>query len=424
MLEQEMTGPAGNVGVRESPSLSLSKLGEMARQAYEQKRAKDCLDLTRAILLIDPENAEAQIMRSAVRQEMHQDLENARSLLRNAHLKDNPEKHLNVNHPPAGDAIDEDPEAAGSQTLHSESELSAPSAEPAVVGEETFVASAAASGVESDAPAGTVDEPVGIGRRGRLKRAFGRAGVLVFVGLLVVVGLPKLRSKTSPVEVPLAAGASAGSLESRDISQNIPVAATGAEFYDGEEYYDVKDMAALAAAASPLVAAPAPSTSERNSTLKPSAENDQPAAGQVSKLRDRSSVDPVATGTLAVSSPSPVEIYLDDQFLGTSPVSLQVPAGAHTVEYRHGNLRKRLTHVVNGDETTKVAVTFDVTLQVNARPWAEVFLDGVERKPLGQTPLSGVRIPIGSVLVFQNPEFQVKRYRVTGKETGIQIVFP
>jgi hypothetical protein len=195
------------------------------------------------------------------------------------------------------------------------------------------------------------------------------------------------------------------------------------EYYDGEEYYDVKDMSAMAAASSPLTLAPSPSVPERSSTPKPAAESDQPASIQVAKLRDRP-VEPVATGTLAVSSPSPVEIYLDDEFLGTSPVSLQVPAGVRTVEYRHGNLRKRMTHVINSDETTKVAVTFDIAIQINARPWAEVFLDGVERKPLGQTPLSGVRIPIGSVLVFQNPEFQVKRYRVTGKETGIQIVFP
>jgi len=40
------------------------------------------------------------------------------------------------------------------------------------------------------------------------------------------------------------------------------------------------------------------------------------------------------------------------------------------------------------------------------------------------TPLSGIRVPIGSMLVFRNPQFQPKRYRVTGNETGIQIVFP
>ena len=55
---------------------------------------------------------------------------------------------------------------------------------------------------------------------------------------------------------------------------------------------------------------------------------------------------------------------------------------------------------------------------------SDVFVDGAERKPLGQTPFSGVRVPIGAVLVFENPGFQGKKYRVTGNETGIQIVFP
>ena len=45
-------------------------------------------------------------------------------------------------------------------------------------------------------------------------------------------------------------------------------------------------------------------------------------------------------------------------------------------------------------------------------------------KPLGQTPMSNVRVPIGGILVFQNPKFPTKRYRVTGTESTIQIVFP
>jgi len=69
-------------------------------------------------------------------------------------------------------------------------------------------------------------------------------------------------------------------------------------------------------------------------------------------------------------------------------------------------------------------ITFDITVQINARPWAAVSQEGIESKDLGQTPLSGVRVPIGSMLVFRNPQFQPKRYRVTGNETGIQIVFP
>jgi hypothetical protein len=131
-----------------------------------------------------------------------------------------------------------------------------------------------------------------------------------------------------------------------------------------------------------------------------------------------------ATGILAVSSPGSVDIYENDAYLGSVPVSLELSAGEHTLEYRHGSLRKTLTHVINRNETVKATVLFDVTVQVNSRPWSEVFLDGVERKDLGQTPLSGVRVPIGGVLIFENPQFQAKRYRITGNETGIQIVFP
>ena len=69
-------------------------------------------------------------------------------------------------------------------------------------------------------------------------------------------------------------------------------------------------------------------------------------------------------------------------------------------------------------------VTFDVPVQINARPWAQVFIEGSQRQPLGQTPLSDVRVPIGSLLVFENPNFQGKSYRVTGKETEIRMTFP
>ena len=119
-----------------------------------------------------------------------------------------------------------------------------------------------------------------------------------------------------------------------------------------------------------------------------------------------------------------MDIYKAGVYLGSVPVSLELPAGTHTLEYRHGNLLKNVTHIINSNETTKAMITFDVKVQINSKPWAEVFLDGVEKKALGQTPLGGVQVPIGSVLVFENPRFQSKKYRVTGKETGIQIVFP
>jgi hypothetical protein len=131
----------------------------------------------------------------------------------------------------------------------------------------------------------------------------------------------------------------------------------------------------------------------------------------------------VVGGTLAVSSPTSVDIYKDDAYLGSAPVSLELSPGTHTLEYRHGSLRKNVTHLISSNETTRAMITFDVTVQINSKPWAEVYLDGLEKKALGQTPLSGVRVPIGSILIFENPQFQTKRYRVTGSER-IQNVFP
>jgi hypothetical protein len=61
--------------------------------------------------------------------------------------------------------------------------------------------------------------------------------------------------------------------------------------------------------------------------------------------------------------------------------------------------------------------------QVNAKPWAQVFLDGTPRRALGQTPLSGVTVPMGGVLIFENPNFTSKSYRITDKDSAIQVDF-
>ena len=54
MSHKDSTDPIGHLEVTELPNGNLSKLTELARQAYEQKRTKDCLDLTRTMLLLDP----------------------------------------------------------------------------------------------------------------------------------------------------------------------------------------------------------------------------------------------------------------------------------------------------------------------------------------------------------------------------------
>jgi len=356
MSQKESTGPIMDLETSESANENVSRLAELARQAFEQKRTKDCLDLTRAILLIDPDHAQAQSMRSALQSEMHRDLENARAFLRQASSQD---------------------------SVQGNSQADATLPEPEHRAEETVLVPGARRYF----------------RYHLQRRWVMRVGMVLGVGI-IFASLPRPRSRPTPVEAaPLKVSA-----PQADPLPSSPAEATAASA-------QITDLPTVEQALAPVRSAP----------VAPQAPS--PAPDPASKLPDKKAVAPV-NGTLAVSSPTSIDIYKDDTYVGSAPVSLDLPAGSQTLEYRHGNLRKFVTHVINGNETTKAMITFDVTVQINSRPWAEVFLDGIDTKDLGQTPLSGVRVPIGGVLSFQNPQFQTKKYRVTGNETGIQIVFP
>ena len=371
MPQTETTGPAGDLEVHESPNRNLCKLIEQARQAYEQKRTKDCLDLTRAILLIDPDNAQAQSLRSSMQSELHRNLENVSAFRRQAQSKEKPEKQSE----PSRTAV------PGNVELDSESN--------------------SAALIEATSP---LAEAPNDSRRMLKIGALLRATVLVLLSATVlsisVVSLMKPATTPKPV-APLRASTPANSSEQ---IQNVNA--------PEPELWLTNSIETVPEPTPP--AAENPSTTYRSSAVVP-------PPGPVAK--EPQPMIAAAAGTLAVSSQTSVDIYKDDAYLGAAPVSLELPAGTHTLEYRHGSLRKYVTHVINSNETTKTMITFDVSVQINSKPWAAVFIDGVEKKALGQTPLSGVRVPIGSVLIFENPRFQTKTYRVTGNETGIQIVF-
>src|SRR5262249_23044712 len=64
---------------------NLAKLAERAHRAYERRETKECLDLTRAMLLIDPENVDALRMRLSIQSDLQRDLESTRALFRQPH---------------------------------------------------------------------------------------------------------------------------------------------------------------------------------------------------------------------------------------------------------------------------------------------------------------------------------------------------
>jgi hypothetical protein len=367
MSQKEMTETLGHQELSESSIGNLSRLAGLARQAYEQKRTKDCLDLTRAILLVDPDNADALWMRSSVQSQIRQDLEYAHAFLLQAQSKDSPE------------------EEAVTAPVHAVMRL--------------------------DSEGEDIVRRVGQDPPGSVTRWEWIAG-LVVLGLVLGSFLMVLIESRPAQPLQKVSGLDGSKPTAK---ANIPEAGTSAP--------PAEPGSAPVADPEPLPTAVAipPAVDQR---LTANQSSGFPLSAPRPIAKQELPIVAAAMGTLAVSSPTSVDIYEGDQYLGSAPVSLALSAGMHTLEYRHRNLRKTITHGIYPNETARAMVAFDTTVQINSRPWAEVFLDGADRKDLGQTPLSGVRVPIGSVLIFQNPQFQPKKYRVTGNETGIQIIFP
>src|SRR5262249_35859239 len=122
-----------------------------------------------------------------------------------------------------------------------------------------------------------------------------------------------------------------------------------------------------------------------------------------------------AEGSLAIGAAIPVDVYMGGKHLGRAPLTLYLPPGLQTLENRYDGLQKMVSHSIKSNETTRATIGFESTVQINARPWAEVSIEGPQGKDLGQTPLSNVTVPVGGSLVFRNPSFPEKRYRVTSK---------
>jgi hypothetical protein len=294
-----------------------------------------------------------------------------------------------------------DPESEEARTLLSEVERSAPSVPsdpptppqpplPLVVDEQPVTAVTLA--------------PVRLHDATRRQRWIPWGAVIISVALAVAI-LPLLRLWSVPV-----GGASALPVPAR-VSEPAPVRST--------------DVAPVETSVEPpadaLSAPPVPSALPVADAKAPPRD---PVASQATQRPQPEVIVTEPGGKLAISSPTTVEIFLGDQHIGSAPITIDISPGTYTFEYRHDGIVKTTTHVVKSNETTRAMISFDVPVQINARPWADVFIEGTELKPLGQTPMSNVRVPIGGVLVFQNPKFPPKRYRVTGRESSIQIVFP
>lgn len=371
----------------ESVAAGMVGLLYLAREAVEEKRHKQCLEATKAILKIDPEHKEARKIQSAVRTELDQQFIDAQTLARDAQQNDD-----RILYERAAAAlrriIDVDPDNLEARTLL----------------HDTVAASYFRPGLTTTRTRWKIP--------GR-SILVGSVATVVLVAAIVLVRQTGLQFSDL---IPARPGVFTSEASSGTASVNPP---------------------AQPATPEPVEQEPLPSSSILIN----------PGSGETSALRvedadrvlrvaspapplSKPAPPPVASvaatpmGALAVSAAVPVEIYHGEENLGSTPATLQLAEGPQTLEYRYQGLRQTLTHVIARGQTTTATVSFLTKVQINAQPWAQVFLDGIDLTPLGQTPLGDVSVPIGSTLVLQNPAFPAKRYRVTARDTAIQVTFP
>jgi hypothetical protein len=132
---------------------------------------------------------------------------------------------------------------------------------------------------------------------------------------------------------------------------------------------------------------------------------------------------PVA-GWITVASPFPVDLIEHDEVVGTSGTAkIMLAAGRHDVVVRNeavGYEAPRTVDVVPGRVGVLQVVPPEGRLNVNARPWADVLIDGI---PAGQTPLANVALAIGPhQITFRHPELGERTERVVITAKGVNRV--
>jgi hypothetical protein len=126
------------------------------------------------------------------------------------------------------------------------------------------------------------------------------------------------------------------------------------------------------------------------------------------------STGPVS-GWVAVQAPVTVEIREGGKLLGTSEADrLMLAAGHHELEIVNPLLGYRVTRVVQVTPGKTAAVKIDLpngVVNLNASPWAEVFIDG---QRVGETPIGNLSVPIGPhEVLFRNPQLGEKRHAIS-----------
>ena len=194
----------------------------------------------------------------------------------------------------------------------------------------------------------------------------------------------------TPARVTLAPGAHILELRGRGVPRVIPVTlAVGSEV---SQYLEFAETPIAGDVLATVAAVPAPVA------VRPADTSTAPLAGWIT-----------------VKMPFVVEIHEGGRLLGTTDSDrLMLAAGPHQIELVNSALgyRTSLSFQVTAGKVTPLAPeTPRGSINLNASPWAEVWIDG---QRAGETPIGNFALPIGAhEIVFRHPQLGEKRHAVS-----------
>ena len=199
----------------------------------------------------------------------------------------------------------------------------------------------------------------------------------------------------TPARVTLAAGPHILELRGRGVPRVIPVTLT-----TGAEVSQYLEFAEAPLPEQPLsVPAPAAAT---------------PAAAATAPATPDPSAAPLA-GWITVKLPFAVEIRENGRLLGSTDADrLMLAAGRHELEFVNTTLAFSVSRTVQVAPGKVTAIPLELpkgVVNLNAAPWAEVWIDGTR---VGETPIGNLSVAVGPhEIVFKHPQFGEKRHAVS-----------
>jgi hypothetical protein len=144
------------------------------------------------------------------------------------------------------------------------------------------------------------------------------------------------------------------------------------------------------------------------------------AGGTASVMFSLPKLSGPVVGWLLISAPFPVELVEKGDVIGASGTSrIMLAAGVHEIvltNHSYGYQEAQRIEVAAGKTTAITVHPPTASVSVNARPWAEIVLDG---HSVGQTPIANLLVAVGPhEIVFRHPQFGERRQGIVVSAKG------